>query len=116
MIYKVHYFSCLPFPFSAFASFRLKRSNPYFWILTLTLAALSNPKQISAQQNNVSFQVFYDALSPYGQWVDYQNYGYVWIPDVSPEFAPYSSDGYWILTDYGWTWVSDYEWGWAPFH
>jgi len=85
-------------------------------VIALVIAALINPKQISAQQENVSFQVFYDALSPYGQWVDYRDYGYVWIPDVGPDFAPYSTDGYWTLTDYGWTWVSDYEWGWAPFH
>ena len=85
-------------------------------VIALVTAALTNPKQISAQQRNISFQVFYDALSPYGQWVDYQDYGYVWIPDVGPDFAPYSTDGYWTLTDYGWTWVSDYEWGWAPFH
>jgi DNA segregation ATPase FtsK/SpoIIIE-like protein len=85
-------------------------------VITLIIVALANPKQIFAQQENVSFQVFYDALSPYGQWVDYRDYGYVWIPDVGPDFAPYSTDGYWTLTDYGWTWVSDYEWGWAPFH
>lgn len=85
-------------------------------IVALIIAASINPKQSSAQQNGVNFQVFYDALSPYGQWVDYQNYGYAWIPDVGPEFAPYSTDGYWVNTDYGWTWVSDYEWGWAPFH
>jgi hypothetical protein len=84
--------------------------------LLWAIAALFNPKQSSAQQDNVSFQAFYDALSPYGQWVDYKDYGYVWIPDVGPDFAPYSTDGYWVLTDYGWTWVSDYEWGWAPFH
>ena len=85
-------------------------------VLVLAIAAFLNPTQSSAQQSRVSFQVFYDALSPYGQWVDYQNYGYAWIPDVGPDFAPYSTDGYWVNTDYGWTWVSDYEWGWAPFH
>ncbi|HET6724229.1 MAG TPA: hypothetical protein VFH07_15825, partial [Chitinophagaceae bacterium] len=30
---------------------------------------------------NVSFQTFYDDLSPYGQWIDYPQYGYVWSPD-----------------------------------
>jgi hypothetical protein len=74
------------------------------------------PKQASAQQSNVSFQVFYDQLSPYGQWVNYPNYGYVWIPDAGSDFEPYSTQGHWLLTDYGWTWVSDYSWGWAPFH
>jgi len=85
-------------------------------VIALVIAALISPKQISAQQENISFQVFYDALSPYGQWVDYRDYGYVWIPDVGSDFAPYSTDGYWTFTDYGWTWVSDYDWGWAPFH
>jgi len=84
--------------------------------LVLTIAAFINPKQIFAQQEEVGFQLFYDALSPYGQWVENHNYGYVWIPDVGSDFAPYSTNGYWIFTDYGWTWVSDYEWGWAPFH
>ncbi len=85
-------------------------------VLTIAIAALINPKQISAQGNNVNFQIFYDELSPYGDWVDYQNYGYVWVPNVGPNFVPYSTAGYWTLTNYGWTWVSDYEWGWAPFH
>ena len=31
-------------------------------------------------------------------------------------FTPYSTNGYWVLTDEGWTWISDYSWGWAPFH
>ena len=70
----------------------------------------------SAQQGGVNFGVFYNELSPYGQWVDYPNYGYVWIPSAESDFAPYSSNGYWIFTDYGWTWVSNYSWGWAPFH
>jgi len=82
----------------------------------LLFAVSLQPKQLSAQPDEISFQIFYDALSPYGDWVDYENYGYVWIPDVGPDFAPYSTDGYWVLTDFGWTWVSDYEWGWAPFH
>ncbi|MCX6253865.1 MAG: hypothetical protein NTV31_05240 [Bacteroidia bacterium] len=73
-------------------------------------------KQASAQQPYVSFQVFYDDLSPYGQWVNYSNFGYVWIPDAGPDFFPYSTGGHWIQTEYGLTWLSDYEWGWAPFH
>jgi hypothetical protein len=85
-------------------------------VFAIALAAFLTPKQSFAQHEDVNFQVFYDALSPYGQWVDYKSYGYVWIPDVGSDFVPYSTSGYWVLTDYGWTWVSDYEWGWAPFH
>jgi hypothetical protein len=85
-------------------------------LLVLTTSCVMLPRQTEAQQNNVSFQVFYDQLSPYGQWLDYSNYGYVWIPDTGSDFVPYSTDGHWILTDYGWTWASDYAWGWATFH
>ena len=74
------------------------------------------PGSTNGQPTTVGFQVFYDELSPYGQWVDYSNYGYVWIPDSGPDFAPYSSNGHWIFTNYGWTWSSDYSWGWATFH
>ena len=74
------------------------------------------PVRATAQQPSISYQVFYDQLSPYGQWVDYPSYGYVWLPDAGPDFFPYSSGGQWIMTNYGWTWASDYDWGWAPFH
>jgi len=74
------------------------------------------PAQPQAQQQGVSLQLFYDQLSPYGQWIQNPQYGYVWIPDVGPDFKPYATDGHWEYTDYGWTWVSDYPWGWAPFH
>lgn len=66
--------------------------------------------------NAVSYQAFYDALSPYGVWVDDPDYGYAWVPSAEPDFQPYRTNGHWVFTDYGWTWVSDYEWGWAPFH
>lgn len=85
-------------------------------LLVLTTSCLVIPRQTEAQQTNVSFQVFYDQLSPYGQWINYSNYGYVWIPDTGSDFVPYSTDGHWILTNYGWTWASDYNWGWAAFH
>ncbi|MEP7169247.1 MAG: DUF6600 domain-containing protein [Bacteroidota bacterium] len=81
-------------------------------IATCTLIA-ENKSQAQAA---VNFQVFYDQLSPYGQWVDDPQYGYVWIPAGAAGFSPYETAGHWVLTDYGWTWVSDYPWGWAPFH
>ncbi len=59
---------------------------------------------------------FYDDLAPHGQWVQTAEYGMVWIPNAGPDFQPYASNGHWIVTEYGNTWVSDYAWGWAPFH
>ena len=85
-------------------------------LIMVIITSVIFTKPTSAQQNNVSFQVFYDQLSPYGEWVNYPNWGYVWIPDTGADFVPYSTQGHWILTDDGWTWMSDYSWGWAPFH
>ncbi len=64
----------------------------------------------------VSYQNFYDALSPYGEWIDNPEYGYVWMPNVGPDFKPYATNGNWVYTEEGWTWASNYSWGWAPFH
>ncbi|HKI88834.1 MAG TPA: DUF6600 domain-containing protein [Draconibacterium sp.] len=87
-------------------------------LLVIHIHSILSVQSISAQQRQeyVSFQVFYDELSPYGLWVNYPNYNYVWIPNVDAYFAPYSTAGQWVMTEYGWTWVSGYSWGWAPFH
>ncbi|HET9430162.1 MAG TPA: DUF6600 domain-containing protein [Chitinophagaceae bacterium] len=56
-------------------------------------------------------------MSPYGRWIDYTEYGFVWVPNVGHGFRPYSTNGHWVWTDnYQWMWVSGYDWGWAPFH
>ncbi len=73
------------------------------------------PPQQPVEQD-VTFQTFYDDLSPYGNWIEYPGYGYVWQPDAGAGFRPYSTNGDWIYTDAGWTWNSNYQWGWAPFH
>lgn len=58
----------------------------------------------------------YDYLAPYGDWVDMDPYGYVWVPrHMGYRWRPYS-DGRWVWTDYGWTWIDNSEWGWIPFH
>ena len=91
----------------------------YFFIILMlaVCTGICAPMQkASAQTGSVSFQVFYDELSPYGTWVVTPDYGYVWVPDVDPGFTPYATNGYWIYTNMGWTWMSNYRWGWAPFH
>ena len=63
-----------------------------------------------------SFQTFYDQLGDQGTWIQTDNYGYVFQPNVTdPDWAPYT-DGHWVYTDVGWTWVSDEPWGWATYH
>jgi hypothetical protein len=74
----------------------------------------ANQQQVN--YGSSSYQTFYDELAPYGSWVNYQSYGYVWIPAQGPGFTPYATNGYWVYTEYGMTWVSNYNWGWAPFH
>jgi hypothetical protein len=91
--------------------------------MTLALSVLmfsSAKNSASAQpgiEAGISYQTFYDELSPYGQWMDYPEHGYVWLPNLDPDFQPYRTGGHWVWSDdYDWMWVSDYSWGWAPFH
>ena len=47
-----------------------------------------------------NYQTFYDALAPYGTWVNVVNYGYVWMPtSAGYDFAPYATNGHWIMTN-----------------
>jgi len=71
-------------------------------------------------QDNRSAQTvdfFYDALDPYGDWVQVDGYGYAFRPKLGrdPGWRPYT-DGGWVYTDYGWTWRSDEPFGWATYH
>ena len=76
-------------------------------------------KPVDAQPRvgvNINFQTFYDELSPYGDWIDYPEYGYTWRPRLGSDFRPYSTNGNWVYADESWMWNSGYDWGWAPFH
>lgn len=55
-------------------------------------------------------------LDAYGQWRNVPDYGDVWYPNESEDWAPYR-DGNWVWEPYyGWTWVGYEPWGWAPYH
>ena len=88
--------------------------------LALSLLLVGALKKSATAQGfgvGITYQTFYDELSPYGRWVDFTEYGYVWAPDLGPDFQPYRTGGHWVWSDeYDWMWVSDYSWGWAPFH
>src|ERR1700748_2949179 len=66
------------------------------------------PPSQATNPDDVTYQNFYDQLSPYGQWIEDPDYGYVWLPDAGPDFKPYASNGHWVYTDEGWTWDSGY--------
>lgn len=71
------------------------------------------------EQPNVTYEYFYNSLSPYGAWVNVDGYGLCWQPTVAvidTSWQPYGDRGRWLYSDYGWYWASDYSWGWAPFH
>jgi hypothetical protein len=98
----------------------MKKINKLWGMALLAFVLiLTAPHKSVAQGGNgqyISEQEFYDQLSPYGAWVSDPNYGDVWVPDVNGDFRPYVTNGHWVLTEYGNTWVSDYPWGWATFH
>lgn len=96
----------------------MKRMLKMMALALLIMAGSSFQNNASAQyRDDVSYQTFYDQLSPYGNWIEYPDYGYVWQPNMGNDFRPYSSGGHWVWSDdYEWVWVSDYDWGWAPFH
>ena len=84
-------------------------------VFLLLAGALAGHAQVDV---TISDQQFYDELDPYGVWINYPQYGYVWEPglDRRDAFTPYSTNGRWVYTEEGWTWVSGYPWGWATFH
>jgi hypothetical protein len=94
----------------------LKKWTRTLFVLLLSFGFTSMNKAEANPFPGVSFQVFYDELAPYGDWVQDQNLGYVWLPYAEQGFHPYGSNGHWAMTSYGNTWVSYYDWGWAPFH
>src|SRR5678815_877255 len=57
-------------------------------------------------------------LEPYGDWMEVGDYGYVFQPRQaaqSRDWRPYTN-GHWVYTDAGWTWISDEPFGWATYH
>ena len=69
-------------------------------------------------QSTAAYGMFYEKLDPYGEWRETSDYGYVWQPreaETSRDWRPYT-EGRWVYSDAGWTWVSDEKFGWATYH
>lgn len=75
----------------------------------------------SARPNDTeddSYSTFYRKLDPYGDWIETSSYGYVFQPRQAvgeSGWRPYT-DGHWVYTDAGWTWISAEPFGWATCH
>lgn len=94
----------------------MKRFKMLFLLAILMVGLLAEHRALAQPGLSVSFQTFYNELSPYGRWTSHPQYGSIWTPYVDRDFQPYATNGQWMMTEYGNTWVSDYDWGWAPFH
>jgi hypothetical protein len=60
-------------------------------------------------------------LDAYGDWVNTDDFGWVWRPRASAiasynDWAPYRYGNWTWCPPYGWTWVEYEPWGWAPYH
>lgn len=100
------------------ASFFIAGCSPGRQIVQSDNYNSSDNYSYSDNYNNprVTYQTFYDELQPYGNWINYPEYGNIWQPNAREGFRPYETGGRWISTVDGWAWASDYNWGWAPFH
>lgn len=102
--------------------------------------SLNSPPDSSEDlyMNSVSFQSFYDLLSPLGEWIQvpkdeikadlndgtgegYSSYYsdedvlFIWKPKIDAGWKPYTN-GRWEYTNHGWLWVSHDAWGPATSH
>ena len=75
-------------------------------------------RSASGDNATASYSTFYTKLEPQGVWRETSTYGYVWQPQEAQEsrsWRPYTN-GHWVYTDAGWTWVSEEPFGWATYH
>jgi hypothetical protein len=74
------------------------------------VARLAAPYYVSANMTGFA------ELDSAGIWKISPEYGTVWFPTQSEEWAPYRF-GHWSwITLWGWTWVDEQPWGFAPSH
>jgi hypothetical protein len=74
--------------------------------------------RIDERGPTASYNTFYTKLDRYGAWRETGDYGYVWQPreaESSRNWRPYTN-GHWVYTDAGWTWISNEPFGWATYH
>ncbi len=84
-------------------------------IVSLVLGGILFASSFRAEAAEITFETFYDALTPYGDWLYVEGYGDCWQPRVAEDWRPYTL-GSWVDSDGGWLWVSEEDFGWAVYH
>ena len=74
-------------------------------------------REIPESRGPKSYDMFYTKLERFGEWRETSDYGFVWQPREaqSRDWRPYTN-GHWVYSDAGWTWVSEEPFGWATYH
>src|SRR6266699_3585485 len=79
---------------------------------------VTRARAVSGAGPTSGYSTFYTKLEPYGGWIETSDYGYVWQPretESSRSWRPYTN-GRWVYTDAGCTWISEEPFGWATYH
>src|SRR6266404_4737095 len=79
---------------------------------------VTRARAVSGAGSTSGYSTFYTKLEPHGAWLETADYGYVWQPreaESSQSWRPYTN-GRWVYTDAGWTWISEESFGWATYH
>ncbi len=97
----------------------ISRQRPWGFMVALALMfalGLGAGFTGTAKAASEDVAMFYDDLSQYGQWVEYEKYGPVWRPNqVAEDWRPYTN-GRWVPTNDGNVFESEEPWGWATYH
>ena len=94
---------------------RMKLLPVALTLIFLTLLTPTPVRSITVVEE-VSFEYFYDALYPYGHWIEVEGYGSCWTPDrVDADWAPYT-EGDWVYTNGGWTWIGEEDFSGIVYH
>src|SRR5256712_5091087 len=79
---------------------------------------VTQPRAVSGARPTSGYSTFYAKREPHGAWLETGDYGYVWRPreaESSRSWRPYTN-GRWVYSDAGWTWISEEPFGWATYH
>ncbi len=79
-------------------------------------AQLAGQRPAPAGPPSVRYMTGSESLAQYGIWQQAPEYGQVWYPQVSADWAPYREGSWSYVQPWGWTWVDSEPWGFAPFH